>query len=298
MLDELKTFITVVNLKNFTKAAEQISLSQPSVSQHIKSLEKTFNAVLIKRGIKQKSIEITPAGKILYDRAQQICKLYDYTLTEINELQEIISGQLHIGASFTIGEYFLPELLGEFSRLYPNLNLKITIENTSNICKKLAALEIDLALVEGAVADAYFDKTVFYLDQLVLITAIDNPLGTKKFKLSDWQHQTWITRELGSGSRQQLDTFLEESNITPNNLILFGSNFAVKEAVKNNLGVSFISKHIASLAKVQKEIHLVFPQQAHFREFSYLLPKNIPPTNTIKAFLANLKHSFVKYQPD
>lgn len=295
MLGELKTFIAVVNLKNFTKAAEQLSLSQPSVSQHIKNLEKTFNAILIKRSIKQKNIEITPAGKILYDRAQQICKLYDYTLNEINELQETICGQLHIGASFTIGEYFLPELLGKFSKLYPKLNLQITIENTAKICQKLAALEIDIALIEGTAPADRFAKTTFYKDQLVLITALDNPLGETFFSASNWQKQIWITREIGSGSRQQLDNFLKETKLIPENLIVFGSNFAVKEAVKNNLGVSFISSHIANLAQLQQEVKIVTPHQNYYREFNYLLPQNIPSTATIKAFINNLHESFSDY---
>ena len=295
MLEELRTFIAVVNLKNFTKAATQRSISQPSVSIHIKNLEKTFNVRLIQRGIKQKTIAITPAGKILYARAQQLCKLYDYTISEINELQHTISGDLHIGASFTIGEYFLPVILGAFSKLYPNLNLKITIANTTEICQKLASLEIDIALVEGVIPDTFYDKTAFYRDKLVLITAYNDTLSKKEFHTPDWQQRVWITRELGSGSRHQLDDFLQDTGLIPANLILFGSNFAVKEAVKNNLGISFISEHIALLAQQRQEVSIVQPKKTYLREFNYLLPNNIPPTKTIHAFIVNLINSFSKF---
>lgn len=151
ILEELKTFIAVVEYKNFTKAAEAINLSQPSVSLHIKHLEDYFNATLIKRSIKQKNITITKSGKLLYERGKQILELLEDTRYKLLDYSKVVKGELHIGASFTIGEYFLPAFLGYVAKEYPELKLLVTIENTANICRKVENLEVDLGLIEGIV---------------------------------------------------------------------------------------------------------------------------------------------------
>lgn len=289
MLTELETFIAVVEVKNFTRAAELLSLSQPSVSMHIKHLEQEFGTTLIQRGIKKKSITITPAGEILYASAKQIQRLIENTKIDLSSYANDLNGTLHIGASFTIGEYFLPAILGEFSRLYPKLKLQVSIENTVNICNKLEQLQIDIGLVEGEPPPELFDTKIFYEDKLVLITAPDHPLSGQPFNPANWQNLIWITREIGSGSRQQLDDFLAENKITADNLTLFSSNFAVKEAVKNNLGVALISEYIAQDAKKKKEISLVPMHKKYFRNFQYLLPKGIKPNRSVQSLVEHLQ---------
>ena len=115
MIEELKSFISVVEFKNFTKAANYLNLSQPSVSNHIKSLERYFNTKLIDRSIKQKKIFITDSGELLYKRAKEILNLLNMTIEELHNTDENINGHLRIGASLTIGEYILPNFLKSFS---------------------------------------------------------------------------------------------------------------------------------------------------------------------------------------
>lgn len=104
--DALKTFVTLAEVKNFTKTAELLLMSQPSVSLHIKNLEKEFQTKLFQRS--PKYLKITPSGEILYDRAKQMITIYEQTRQEILDQQHIIKGDLKIAASFTIGEYILP----------------------------------------------------------------------------------------------------------------------------------------------------------------------------------------------
>ena len=113
--DTLKTFITLVEVKNFTKTAEILRMSQPSVSLHIKNLETEFNTTLFRRS--PKSLKITPTGEILYERAKQMITIYEQTRQDILEHHNSIKGELKIGASFTIGEYILPSLLLELAVL-------------------------------------------------------------------------------------------------------------------------------------------------------------------------------------
>lgn len=111
MWEELKTFIEVVEQQSFTKAAQKLNISQPTVSLHIRRLEECFNAVLIRRSKKQKQLSVTYAGMIVYDAAKQMKSLWQFTEITVKELGSEIKGRLAIGASLTIGEYFLPEFL-------------------------------------------------------------------------------------------------------------------------------------------------------------------------------------------
>lgn len=292
MLDEIKTFIAVVEYKNFTKAAKAINLSQPSVSLHIKHLENYFNVTLIQRSIKQKSITITKSGQLLYERGKQILKLLEDTKYELLDYSKSIKGELRIGASFTIGEYFLPAFLGCISQAYPELRLQVTIENTANICKKVESLEVDIGLIEGIVPSNKFYYENFYDDKMVLLIPYNHFLSHKKFMKENYEDQTWITREEGSGSREYLNIFLTNNNIVPRNVIVFGSNYAVKEAIKNNLGVTFISKHIANIAVKHKEAVIIKTDEEYIRSFSYILPKDTIVSKATKVFIDKIKSDF------
>lgn len=294
MLEEIKTFIAVVEHESFTKASKAINLSQPSVSLHIKHLEGYFNTTLIQRSIKQKNITVTKSGKLLYDRGKQMLELLEETKYDLLNYSKVIKGELHIGASFTIGEYFLPAFLGYVAKEYPDLKLQVTIENTSNICRKVENLEVDLGLIEGIVPKDKFDYEDFYKDKMMLAVPYNDQMTYKKFLKYNYKNQTWITREEGSGTRECLNIFFNSNNIVPKNVIVFGSNYAVKEAVKNNLGVTFISEHIAKIAEKNKELIIVDTKEEYIRSFSYILPKNIIVSNATKAFIDEIKKDFNK----
>ena len=126
--EALRTFVTLVEVKNFTKTAEILHMSQPSVSLHIKNLEKEFQTNLLLRS--PKFLQITPTGEILYERAKQMITIYEQAKQEILEQQNTIKGELKIGASFTIGEYVLPYLLFDLHKDFPQLELEVVIGNT------------------------------------------------------------------------------------------------------------------------------------------------------------------------
>jgi len=289
LLDELKTFISVVDYKSFTMAAKEINLSQPSVSLHIKHLEEYFQTTLIKRSIKQKNIIITESGKLLYDRSKEIVRLLEETKEELLDYSKIVKGHLKIGASFTIGEYFLPSFLGEFSRKYPNLDLSVTIENTQHICEKVKNLELDLGLVEGMVPSNSFIHDYFYKDTMVLALPYNHPLSKISFSSESFQNLTWISREEGSGTGEYLHFFLSSNNIIPKNIMIFGSNYAVKEAVRNNLGATLISSFVLDNPIKNKEVSVVDTSKEYNRNFSYILSKENSSLKTIKVFIEMLK---------
>ena len=220
MLEELKTFIAVVEHKNFTRAGEYLNLSQPSVSTHIKNLESSFDVTLINRSVKQKNICITENGYKLYEKAKEIINLLDITYIEVKDNNNSLKGTLKVGTSLTIGEYFLPKFLSIFSKKYPDIDVEIVIENTSLICSHLKDLTLDIGLIEGTPTLGSFNQEYFLKDQLVLAF---NPSNNKLINIKSYEelnNHLWIVREDGSGSREYFNMFLESNKIIPNKIRL------------------------------------------------------------------------------
>ena len=183
MIEELKTFIAVVEFKNFTKAAHYLNLSQPSVSNHIKSLERYFNVTIIDRSIKQKKIYITQSGNILYKKAKEIIQLLDLTKDELNNTTDSIKGHLRIGASLTIGEYILPRFLSKFTVQYPDIEIEVFIENSSSICNRVSNISLDIGFIEGSHAEQNLLQEFFYEDKMVIALPYDTYINEDNFSL-------------------------------------------------------------------------------------------------------------------
>lgn len=288
MLEELKTFIAVVEHKNFTRAGEYLNLSQPSVSTHIKNLENFFDVTLINRSIKQKNICITENGYKLYERAKEIINLLDITYIEVKDNNNSLKGTLKVGTSLTIGEYFLPKFLSIFSKKYPDIDVEIVIENTSLICSHLKDLTLDIGLIEGTPTLGSFNQEYFLKDQLVLAF---NPSNNQLINIKSYEelnNHLWIVREDGSGNREYFNMFLESNKIIPNKILVLGSNSAIKEAVKNNLGITLTSSLVAEAAVANGEIYINTLNDKYYRYFSYITPKNITMSKTIQVFIDEL----------
>ncbi|RDY26130.1 LysR family transcriptional regulator [Romboutsia weinsteinii] len=289
MLEELKTFIAVVEYKNFTKAGLHLNLSQPSVSTHIKNLENHFGVILIDRSIKQKTIFITESGYILYKRAKEIVHLLDVAYQEVRHVSDSIKGHLKVGASLTIGEYILPKFLSIFSEKYPDIEVELFIENTSTVCSKLSNLILDMGLIEGTISSFNFEQNYFLKDKMVLATPYNSNLLNGDFSVAKLQNQTWIAREAGSGTRESLNLFLNANEIIPKHIMVLGSNYAVKEAVRNNLGITVISSLITSPSVENNELSTIELDDIYNRHFSCITPKNITLSKVCQVFIEELK---------
>lgn len=289
MFEELKTFIAVVEFKNFTKAGEHLNLSQPSVSTHIKNLENVFGVRLINRSVKQKTIVITESGFTLYKKAKEILNLIDITHMEVLNTSNSLKGHLKIGASLTIGEYVLPKFLAIFCKKYPDIDIEVFIENTSIICSHLKELTLDIGLIEGTSSSSSFIQEYFLEDKMVLAFPYNSELITDNFSFDKLQNQKWVVREEGSGTREFLNMFLGTNEIVPNGIMVLGSNYAVKEAVRNNLGITIISNFVALPGVENKELSIIELNNPYVRHFSYILPKNITISKASQVFLEEFK---------
>jgi DNA-binding transcriptional LysR family regulator len=294
LIEELKTFIAVVDKKSFTKAAVAINISQPSVSLHISNLEHYFHTRLIERSNKQRNIFITAQGDLLYKRAKQILSVLEETKEELLQSDQSPCGTLRIGASMTIGEFLLPSILSEFMKSYPNIKLDMTIENTEHIYEKFKNRDIDIALIEGTVPVENYIYHNFYKDSMVIVAPVSFQYEKGAELKTFLSNQTWIHREKGSGTGENLNIFLNSYGISPKNLITLGSNYAIKEAVKNNMGISFISSLVVEESVKHKEVKIIPLKNQYYRYFSYLIHENNLP-KAVELFLERLHKNAAFY---
>ena len=290
LFEELKTFVAVVEHKNFTKAGEYLNLSQPSVSTHIKNLESYYGVTLINRSIKHKSIVITENGYKLYNRAKEILHILDTTYMEVRDISDSIKGIIKVGASLTIGEYILPGFLTIFRKKYPDIEVDLLIENTTLIAENLKDLTLDIGFIESVSSYPNLNQEYLSEDKMVLAVPYDPHWINNKFTFNLLQNQNWVAREEGSGTREYLNLFLNSNKILPKNLMILGSNYAVKEAVRNGLGITLISNFVAAPAAKNKELITIELDKSYNRNFSYILPKNINVTKATEIFLQEFKN--------
>lgn len=243
--EELKTFITLAEVKNFTKTAEILHLSQPSVSLHIKNLEKEFQTKLFIRSPKR--LRMTPTGELLYDRAKQMVALYEQTKQDILEHHHSVKGKLKIGASFTIGEYILPPLLPDFQKRYPELELEVMIGNTKEIVELVKSYQVDIGLIEGQTNEKELSVHPFMQDELVIVASKRHALAQKgEVTISELQNEAWVAREVGSGTREYFNHFIRSNGLKIQSLMIISSNQGIKEALIAGSALSLLSRSVVA----------------------------------------------------
>jgi LysR family transcriptional regulator, transcriptional activator of the cysJI operon len=241
IVETLRVFVTAAEQRNFSRAAELLNLSQPGVSLNIRNLENEFGTKLMIRS--PKLVRLTEAGDILYQRAKEILALYEAAKQDIYRLHDRVTGSLHIGASFTIGEYILPRLLAAFAEQYPQVEMDLTIANKEAIIQSIRESKLDLGLVEGEVTAADLIITPYMRDEMILVAADGHPLTALKFIETDaLHHQVWVLRESGSGTRALSDQFIEQAGLDVKRSYVFNSSQGVKEAVAAGLGIAILSR--------------------------------------------------------
>lgn len=287
--DALRTFITLVEVKNFTKAAEKLHISQPSVSLHMKNLEQELGTKLVVRS--RKSFQVSPTGELLYDRAKQIIRIYEQTKRDILAHHQIVKGKLKIGASFTIGEYILPNLLVDVHNAYPELELEVIIGNTEEVVRHVQLFHVDIGLIEGQTNNKELTVHPFMQDELYVVASIHHPLTAKKqVTIADLQNQPWVSREEGSGTREYLEHVIRSNGLKTKSILTISSNQGVKETVIKGMGLSLLSHSVIERDVALKQLAILNLQRIHFtRTFSYVFSPIMKSKQNVEAFLNMLK---------
>ena len=263
-LQQLRILKAVAAEKSFTKAAETLCISQPSLSKQFKILENRLGIILLNR--ENNKITLTEPGQLFSDYAERILALSEESCRALNDLKNAHRGNLTVGASQTTGTYLMPRVLALFAQHYPQINLKVEVNPTRIIAKKVLNNEIDIALVGGNVPEE-FKKNLeienFVEDDLVLIIPKSHPFALKKQKKinkDDLYHLSFLTLNSTSTIRKYIDNILMQNNIETKqfNIIMeLNSIEAIKNAVSLGVGAAFVSCSAIEKEKELKTIEVI-----------------------------------------
>ena len=283
MIDRFhQTFATVARLGSYTKAAQELYLTQPAVTQHVKALEEHYGASLFERV--GRSPRLTAAGLILLRHLEQAAIIERALDIELRNASTAVQ-TYRVGATLTIGEYVLPALLGEYARRFAQHEITLEVENTSAITRRVLNEQLDLGFVEGAFDRRLFETQLYRRDELILVAAADSELGQRKrLGIEELDELRLILREPGSGTRQSFDEALLASGrsaLKPSMSI--GSLTSIKRMVLAGLGATVISRLAVAdelAAGVMTEVEIEGLRIE--REFNFIYRKNGP-----RAFILN-----------
>lgn len=243
-LRQVEIFYYAAKHGNFSKAAATLSLTQPTISAHIKTLEDALDLVLFDR--LGRHVELTHAGEMLYDHAKRLVDTKQAALQGIEELREGLRGQLVIGGSSIPGQYVLPRLLGQFQPQYPGITIALHIADTMETLERVVHGDLDFGMIGAEIAHDDVGYYPFVEDELVLAVWADHPWADlDSVPLDALSTVPFIQRDGGSGSRLVVERALTKAGLPPARLQVvaeMGTMEAIKQGIKAGLGVSIMSK--------------------------------------------------------
>ncbi len=240
---QLKIFCKVVELHSFSKAADAVHLSQPTVSSHIKDLEDHFATQLIDR--MSRRVYPTRAGELLYDYAHRLLSLRDKAESAMAEFTGKIRGEISIGGSTIPAGYILPQVIGRFSNAYPDVRISLVVGDTSEILAKTADGHLELSIVGAVSKEKSLDQTKLISDDMVLVVQRHHRWSDREsIRLAELTKEPFIIREEGSGTLKSIEHALNQKDLTVNDLnvvAVMGSTEAVRQGIISNAGISILS---------------------------------------------------------
>jgi DNA-binding transcriptional LysR family regulator len=285
-LRQLRVFETAATLRSFSKTAELLHLTQPGVSMHIKQLESNIGLPLFER--MGKKLFVTEAGQELLSRAREVLRTLKDAEDVLDGLKGLRRGRINLAVVST-AKYFVPRLLARFGRNYPQLEIRLAVNNRNSVIEQLVANEVDFAIMGRSPQALDTIAEPFAQNPHVIVAAPDHPLAARRRILVETiARETFIVREPGSGTRLAMQNFFDERRVPCKVGMEMASNETIKQAVMAGMGVSFLSRHTIDLelqthrlvvldvrgTPVMREWHVAHlakkrlsPTAAAFREF-------------------------------
>lgn len=244
-LRQLKVFESVARHLSFSRAAEELHLTQPAVSMQVKQLEEQSGLPLTE--MVGKKVFLTAAGDEVARHARRIAQQLREAEEALDAIKGVRGGRLSIGVIST-AKYFAPRLLAEFRRDKSGIELNLRVNNRETVVRQLADNEIDLAIM-GAPPQEFATIAEPFADHpLVIVAPPDHPLsGQKQIAPSRLDDETFLIREPGSGTRATMERYFADAGIAPRHVMEMVGNETIKQAVMAGLGLAFISAHTVSL---------------------------------------------------
>lgn len=291
----LKVFYTVAQRLSFTKAAQELYLSQPAVTKHIRELEQQYQATLIDRSGSR--VSLTPAGRSLLVYATRIIELYSEAAIEVSALQHQTSGTLTIGASTTFAQYILPQMLARFRSRYPDVKVNVYAENTERIEQALQDRKIGIGIIEGKTKNKALRYTPLIRDEIVLVAATRNKQARKgSLRLTELPAVPLVLREPGSGSLEVIAHALRKAGLRLSQLqapVRMNSSEAIKSYLLQSDAMAFLSIHTVLRELERDELSVVDVKGLSIeRQFHLIHPHGEPErlAGTFQQFALSYNH--------
>jgi DNA-binding transcriptional LysR family regulator len=287
----LQVFHAVAKHRSFTKAAETLFMTQPAVTFQVKQLEEHFNVRLFERGHGQ--ISLTDAGQVVFDYAERILGLSSELDARMKDLTGQVAGPLLIGASMTIADYLLPQVLGEFKARFPSVVPRLLVGNSEMVQNQVAEHSLDLGFIEGDSLLPSLVTEVCCEDELELVCAPSHPLAKLQAVTPDVLAQhPYISREPGSGTREVADRYLQKAGAAADLLhpvMELGSPEALKGLASTGYGFAIMSRAtVAKEARLGTLVGIPFSPRM-VRNLSAVYPKQRFHSRMLASFVAFAK---------
>jgi len=287
-LRQLEVFAAIARLGSFTRAAEELFLTQPTVSMQIRKLTDAVGVPLFEQV--GKKIYLTDAGRELQRTCREIFSQIERFEMFVADLKGLDTGTLRLSV-VTTAKYFIPRLLGSFCQLHPGIDVSLKVSNRGRILERIAENEDDLYIFgqppEGldAVAEPFMENP------LVVLAPAGHPLaGKKKIALAELAREPFLLREPGSGTRMAIERLFAEHKLSLRVRMELGSNEAIKQAIVGGLGVSVLSRQTLVMDAPSGQIVILdvegFPIE---RQWYVVYPSGKQPSVVARAFLEHLR---------
>jgi len=293
----LNVFYTVARRLNFTKAAAELYITQPAVTKHIKELENQFKVSLFERS-GNKKIALTPAGETLLEYTTQLLNTYRELEYDMNMLVNKHSGVLHIGASNTVAQYIIPPVLAQFHKKFKDIQVVLITGNTEDIEKELLKKTIEIGVIEGLIHNPQIKYEAFLQDELVLVSAINNPLIKKDtIKPEELKNYPLLMREPGSGTLDVIAHVLKKHDVRLPDLkveMQLGGSESIKSYLLHSNCMAFLSIHSILKELKNNECKVIDIKGLTIeRQFHFILP-HAQPSSLAELFIRFARN----YKPD
>jgi len=240
-LHQLKVFEAAARHGSFTRAAEELFLTQPTVSMQIKQLTKSVGLPLFEQVGKR--LYLTEAGRELYATCRQIFETIAQFEMKVADLKGLKQGQLRL-AVITTAKYFIPRLLGPFCQLYPGIEISLQVTNHEGILERMTNNMDDLYIMSQVPEHLDVSYQQFLENPLVVLAPINHPLAKEKnIPIQRLADEPFIMREPGSGTRRAVQQLFDQHGVSVKVKLELGSNEAIKHAIAGGLGISVLSRH-------------------------------------------------------
>jgi len=240
-LHQLKVFEAAARHGSFTRAAEELFLTQPTVSMQIKQLTKSVGLPLFEQVGKR--LYLTEAGRELFATCRQIFETIAQFEMKVANLKGLKQGQLRL-AVITTAKYLIPRLLGPFCQLYPGIEISLKVTNHEGILERMVSNMDDLYIMSQVPENLDVNCEPFLDNPLVVFAPLNHPLAKEKnIPIERLANEPFIMREPGSGTRRAVQSLLDEHDVKVKVKLELGSNEAIKQAIAGGLGISVLSRH-------------------------------------------------------